>query len=173
LDLHFAIHRGRRGKNIANWVVICRGVHEVKLDDFDGGGINVHGGDHPAARQHRDPSIGLRWKRDSDQSGILMTLYEAHVDAVDDWIPFERYLMPPSVWRRGFEQRSRQEFGCEGPRFLIRAYANALRASGEPARLVLPKRRAKCPTPKLLHFGSSYVVADEFIGKLDVFAPDV
>ena len=51
---------------------------------------------------------------------------------------------------------------CRAPRFLLGEYASALRKVG--ARVVIRhhSRRAKPPAPRVVHFGSSYVVADAF-----------
>jgi hypothetical protein len=109
------------------------------------------------SRSARPPS------RDSNQAAVLATLYNAHVDEVDDWIPFERYLLPTMPYTRRFQPRSRKEFACRGPDFLIRAYAKALRMSGEKARVIALKvGRKTSDRPRVLHFGASYVVAEAF-----------
>ena len=51
LEIGFGIRKGKRGRELEAWSVICKGIHEVKIDDLNGGGINVHSG-HPAARQY-------------------------------------------------------------------------------------------------------------------------
>ena len=52
LDLCFSIYKGRRGKVADYWIVVCRGVHESNITDFDGGGLAVYSASHPAARQY-------------------------------------------------------------------------------------------------------------------------
>jgi hypothetical protein len=93
----------------------------------------------------------------------LATLYHAHIDAVDDWIPFERYVLPKIPSACGFEPASRNEFAFRGPDFLIRAYARALRTGGERVQAVLKVAKRKIGRPGVLHFGESYVVADKFV----------
>src|SRR5262249_21759467 len=102
LELCFGIRRGRRGNTIATWVVHCFGVHEAKVTDLDGGGIALYASDHPAARQYTTPWSELRWPRETNQKAVLGTLYDAHINAVEDWVPFERYVLPNSPYQRGF-----------------------------------------------------------------------
>jgi hypothetical protein len=55
---------------------------------------------------------------------------------------------------------------CQGPDFLMRAYARALRRIGAKPDLTLQKKhRTKIVRPKVLHFGNSFVVADAFIAE--------
>jgi hypothetical protein len=90
------------------------------------------------------------------------------VEAVDDWIPFDRYLPIKIPWNGTsilpyFAPVSGSKFVCRGPDFLVRAYAKALEAIGERIQLTLrggPK--PKSIRPKVLHFGSSFVVANAF-----------
>ena len=163
LELCLGIHRGQRGKIVAGWAVKCLRVHEVKITDFDGGGIALYGPDHPAAKQYQTRWSELRWPRDSNLAKVFTTLYGAHIEATDDWVPFERYLFPNMPYTRGFESRSAKEYVCRGPAFLIRAYAQALRKKGEAASVIRlstgSKRRGR---PKVLHLGTSYVVAEDF-----------
>jgi hypothetical protein len=50
---------------------------------------------------------------------------------------------------------------CRGPDFLLRAYAKALEAIGIEAKVTLKDAvRARSIRPRVLHFGSSYIVAD-------------
>lgn len=163
LELCLGIHRGKRGKTVAAWAVKCLRVHEVKITEFDGGGIALHGPDHPAAKQYATRWTELRWPRESNLAAVFTTLYGAHIEATDDWVPFERYVFPNMPYTRGFESRSAKEYACRGPDFLIRAYAQALRTKGETVRVIRlntgGKRRGR---PKVLHFGTSYVVAEGF-----------
>ena len=53
-----------------------------------------------------------------------------------------------------------------GPEFLIRAYAKALRLALWGERVKVTLRGTGKPKPgrtKVLHFGTSYIVADEFV----------
>jgi hypothetical protein len=163
LELCFGIHHGRRGKTVAAWAVQCLRVHEVKITDLDGGGIALSGTDHPAAKQYATRRSELRWPRNSNLAAVFTTLFDAHIDTTDDWVPFECYVFPNMPYARGFESRSANENACRGPDFLIRAYAKALRMKGETVRVIRlnagTKTRAR---PKVLHFGTSYVVAEGF-----------
>ena len=103
---------------------------------------------------------------------VLTTLYGAHIEATDDWVPFERYVFPNWPYTRGFESRSKKEYVCRGPDFLIRAYAKALRAKGETPRVTrLNIGSKKRHRPKVLHFGSSYVVAEDFAAERESTLP--
>jgi hypothetical protein len=163
LELCFGMHCGRRGKAVATWTVTCSRIYEAKITDFDGGGLALYASSHPAAKQYVSHWSELRWSRDSSPAAVLATLYGAHIDAAQDWIPFDRYLLPNMPYTRGFESRSQKEFACRGPDFLIRAYANALQNSGENVRVIRLKIGGKGKgRPKVLHFGESYVVAQAF-----------
>ena len=92
LELSLGVHDGRRGKKLACWCVSCSGLYETQITDFDGGGLRLYTSDHPAAKQYVARRVELRWDRNCNQAAVLATLYQAHIDVVDDWIPFERYL---------------------------------------------------------------------------------
>jgi hypothetical protein len=163
LDLCLGVHRGQRGKTVAAWAVKCLKVHEINITDLDGGGIALYGTDHPAAKQYATPWSELRWPRDVNLASVFTILYSAHIEVTDDWIPFERYVFPNMPYTSGFESRSEKELVCRAPDFLIRAYAKALRTKGQPLRVIhLNMGRKRRGRPKVLHFGTSYVVAEGF-----------
>src|SRR5438105_3163803 len=139
LDLCFSIHEGRRGKAADYWIVVCRGVHESNITDFDGGGLAVYPTSHPAARQYVARRAELRWPRGSDDVKVTVALQRAHVAAVDDWIPFDRYLLINTPWNGtsflpSFAPTSGANFICRGPDFLLYAYTKALKAAGVRAQ---------------------------------------
>lgn len=168
LEVCFSVHKGQRGKRIDRWSVTCRRVHEVTITDMDGGGLRVYSASHPAARQYIARRGELRWPRTCDDAKMLQALYRAHTRAVDDWIPFDRYLSietqrTGTAFQPCFAPISGNNFVCRGPDFLVRAYAKALEAIGERVHLTLRSVPKSKPTqPKVLHFGDSYVVADSF-----------
>ena len=98
LDLYFSIHKGRRGKAADHWIVVCRGVRESNITDFDGDGLAVYPTSHPAVRQYVARRAELRWPRSSDEVKVVVALQRAHVKAVDNWIPFDRYLQINTPW---------------------------------------------------------------------------
>jgi hypothetical protein len=168
LEVCFSVREGQRGKKVDAWSVTCRGVHETRITDFDGGGLAIYPSTHPAAHQYVARHAELRWSRTCDKAQVLAVLCQAHTKAADDWIPFDRYLLINTPWNGTsvvphFAPVSGSKFVCRGPDFLVRAYAEALEAIGEGAQLTLrgsPKSRSILP--KVLHFGSSYVVANAF-----------
>jgi hypothetical protein len=166
LELSFGVYGSRRGKQTEAWSVMCLGVRETKITDLDGGGFAVYASTYPAARQYVARQAELRWSRSSDQTAVLAALHQAHIETVDDWIPFDRYLLMYGLYTGGpFERTfaSGNQFVCRGPEFLIRAYATALRVKGERVQVSLRRTgKPKSGRPKVLHFGSSYVIADEF-----------
>lgn len=156
-DLSFSIHRGRRGKRLDAWRIRCLGVHEASITSTDGGGIAVYSSTHPAAREPVARQAEVLWcgvKDDALQTGAL---YEAHVEAVDDWIPFDRYSRIRAV--------SGDKIAIQGPDFLMRAYAKALRSIGKQPRVTLKLPNQKATRPRVLHFGESYIVADTLNGE--------
>lgn len=168
LEVCFSVHKGQRGKRVDGWSVTCRRVHEAKITSIDGGGLRVYSATHPAARQYVARRAELRWPRTCDEAKVLLALYRAHTRATDDWIPFDRYLSIETPWtgtsfQPHFAPVSGNNFVCRGPDFLVRAYAKALEAIGEPVQLTLRRAsKLKPARPKVLHFGESYVVADAF-----------
>ena len=94
---------------------------------------------------------------------VLAALQQAHVKAVDDWIPFDRYLQINTPYTLPyFAPVSGDNFFCKGPDFLLRVYANALSAAGQQVQLLRGRRNRRALRPQVLHFGSSYIVADRF-----------
>ena len=157
LQMILGVAAGRRGPLRETWLVTCRGVRELCLTDLDGGGLQLWPADHPAARQYSDPTASLTCEP-TDLRAAVGALYEAHASTVDDWVPFEQYL--------GFEvpaPSTLERLRARGPLFLMNRYARALRAIGiacelSPAR----RRRSRRPACRVLHFGNSYIVAEEF-----------
>jgi hypothetical protein len=151
LELCVGVYEGRRTRRAEAWRIKCRGVREFQIVDFNGGGFALCPGTHPAARQFLTRQGTLRWQG-MDPAALIGTLCQAHVEAVDDWIPIDRYV--------DFRAISKKKFVCRGPDFLMRAYAKALRLIGARPQLRLREKfRAKSKPLRVLHFGASYVVA--------------
>ena len=122
---------------------------------LDGGGLLLYPGTHPAALRYTARRAELRWSGIRDRAEVIGALYEAHVKATDDWLPFDEVV--------SIETISEGRFICRGPDFLMRAYAKAFRAKADRVRLVVRGgSKAKPLRLKVLHFGDSYVVATEF-----------
>jgi hypothetical protein len=151
LDISFSVLRGQNGKKTDSWKVICRGVREAKLTDLDGGGLRLYTA-HPAAQQYTLPRAQLSWNGavvNADE--MLGVLYQAHWQEVDDWIPFDRYTKTKDIGAK--------KVVWQGPLFLMRAYANALRTMGLQVALKRQAKTSRQPALKVLHFGESYIVA--------------
>jgi hypothetical protein len=157
LDLLFGVYGGQRGRQLEAFRISCIGVHEAKITAMDGGGIAIYPSTHPAARGAVARQSEIRWSGADDDAVLMGALYRAHTDAVDDWIPFDRYSTIKKI--------SDDRFSLRGPDFLMRAYAKALRATGEKPRVILGRGNRKTARPKVLHFGDSYVVADAFVAE--------
>lgn len=171
LELCFTIHRGKNGTKVHSWIVACSGVHEASITDFNGGGLALYPSNHPAARQYIAPQANLRWPRACDGAKVLSALWQAHLNAVGDWIPLDRYLFVdplPSENRTPpcFRLAPDNSFACVGPDFLLRTYAKAIKSTGTQMRLTVRAKR-KSDRPSVLHFGSSYVVAKGFTANRD------
>jgi hypothetical protein len=167
-EVSFSIHQGKRGKKIEQWAIRCRGVHEAKISEMDGGGLGLYPSDHPAARQYVTRRAELRWPRTCDETKVLAALFRAHVETVDDWIPLDGYLQINTPWNGtsflpDFAPVSGKNFVCRGPDFLLLAYASALKAIGERVELrVRSSAKPRLIRPRVLHFGASQIVADVF-----------
>jgi len=150
------LQKGRKGRALARWTVACRGVRELKVSDLTGGGIRLYASDHPAARQHAAAFVRLSCPTAGRAGVAWMALATAHRAAVDDWIHFDRYL--PATLPQG------NTLVVRAPDFLIRHYARALRRIGLAVRPSPSKRRpSRRKRPQVLHLGSSFVVAEEFL----------
>lgn len=178
LEICFSVHNGKRGRKVDEWSVVCQEVHEASISDFDGGGLRLYPSSHPAARQFFARWAELKWPRTCDEARVFLALHRAHTKAADDWIPFDRYLQMETPWAGTsfqplFAPVSGSNFVCRGPDFLVRAYAKALEAIGEQAKLTLRSApKAKSTRPKVLHFGTSYVVANTFAAKRSAIVRD-
>jgi hypothetical protein len=154
LDLAVVVRQGKRGRALSRWIVRCLGVREARLSDFNGGGLRLYSKTHPVAKQYSDARATVRLSGVTNCARILGVLMQAHVAAVDDWIPFDRYC--PSLPFDG------QSFVLRGPAFLLRRYAMALRAAGYHPRTVIHSKAVSAQRYVALHFGDSYIVATAF-----------
>lgn len=154
-ELSFDVHKGRRGKRIDAWRITCSGVHQASITDRDLGGLALYSSSHPAAREPVARQAEIRWTGATEEALLTGALYNAHTEAVDDWIQFDSHSRVQSI--------GKDKFACRGPEFLMRAYAKALRSIGKKPRLILRRRSGTAARPRVLHFGDSYVVANVFI----------
>jgi hypothetical protein len=154
LEMGLTVRHGRRGRVLARWVLRCADVRDFGLSDFDGGGLRLYSGSHPVVKQHTDRRATLRVSVAVDPDRVIGVPLRAHVVAVDDWIPFDRYC-GPTTWKGS-------RLAVRGPAFLLRRYAVALRRAGVKAVLAL-RSKARPSSLRAIHFGASYVVARKFI----------
>ena len=155
IELEFGVKAGRGGRLAGKWRVNCSTVREWRVSDASGGGIRLYPPTHPAARQYARVWTQLSFAPGGRLLELLGAVVEAHVDAVDDWIPSDRYV--------SFARPRKRTVVWRGPDFLMRAYAQAIRRLGVAVHLVRPPRAGFGPSPcKVLHFGNSFVVAAEF-----------
>lgn len=155
LEICIAIHTGRRGRRLETWRIRSLGIREFQICDMDGGGLALYSSTHPAARQYMARQVTLRWSGCDDSTAVFCALFQAHRDAVDDWIPVGRYLDIRAI--------SEAKLLCRGPDFLMRAYAKALRLVGAQTHVTVRKnRKMKRIRSRVLHFGDSFIVAATF-----------
>src|ERR1700752_1014569 len=135
LMLHFDLANGRGGPILEEWWVSADRVKEYSLSDATGGGLPLTRGSHPAVRQYTDSQMALRFRGGVDDAAAgVGGRWGRHVQAVDDWIPSDRYLPSPGV----LEELLSKPAGrlCRGPAFLLRHYAACLRTRGMRTTLV-------------------------------------
>jgi len=155
MRLTVSVCKGRRGKVLQRFSVLCRDVREAQIDDLDGGGM-AHWRRHPAIQQHTDPRDSVTYSGPQTRA-VLGALFEVHSRAVSDWIPFERHVeLLPATGRRSATLR------CRGPRFLVALYAKTLREADLSFRAHRAKSRPRRAALEMLHFGNSYIVARTF-----------
>ena len=153
------------------WAVSCFGVREFSLSDFDGGGLNWWGRDHPALSQFTSPKASLQIRLPGAANDMIVGILAlAHRAAVDDWIPFERFAHPRLF--RGDAKTST----IAGPEFLLAGYATRLANAQVVATLKRHKRKLywsglgwseRRYHVSLLHFGHSFVVAERFAAEAE------
>jgi len=172
VTLHFELFR-RIGADLASaWIVSCQRVREMRLTVDDFGGLNFWRDNHPVLAQFTSPKSSLtinpRGRRIDECAGVLL---RAHWEAVDDWIEFDRYAFPG-----GRLTGSSSRVSIAGPQFLLKVYHGELKKSGFAAQLKRHKRKLywsgpgwseRKPTVSVLHFSSSFVVAESFSAALD------
>jgi len=158
LGLLFNVFVGKRGRIVQRYRVRCIRVREWHLDGFDGGGIRLYGSDHPLARQYSTSKARLRVAPIEGGPPAIAALTAAHTRVFDDWVPCDRYLGSLA----SLAGRVAKGLSVEGPEFLLKTYARALRSM---APSVSVRRRAKpgrTARLKVLHFSQSFVVAERF-----------
>ena len=149
------------------WLVACHRVREFSLTDFEGGGLNFWRDDHPLLSQYSSPKASLQVRvSGADRDVALGVLWRTHVQAVDDWIDFDRFVHPARLFERGGDTVT-----ISGPRFLVEAYTAGLTSANFRADLKVHKRRLYWDGKgwsehqydvSVLHFGGSFVVAEQF-----------
>ena len=155
--LLFSIHKGQNGRQLDVWRIECSQVREARISEWDLGGVAVYPSRHPAARQFIARQAEIRWNGASNDPLIAGALYKAHTEAVNDWIDFDTYSRIREI--------SNSKCSCQGPEFLMRAYAKALRSLGREPQIMMRGRGPKTRQLKVLHFGASRVVAEGFIAE--------
>ena len=166
LVLLFGVFKGRSGRRVDAWRIECSEVQEARITEWDGGGIAVYPSKHPAARQYLARQAEVQWTTSTDENepSLVGALYEAHMDVVDDWIDFNEYS--------SVQSKTKNIRTCQGPEFLMRAYAKAIRFVGKHPKIVLGRRPEIARKLRVLHFGSSHVVAAGFLAKQSEHMPD-
>jgi hypothetical protein len=167
--LDLAVDSRRNGSTREAWRVRCKEVREYKFTDANGGGLAVYDETHPVVRQHVEDVVALRVRGKARQVGRAVgDLLRVHGEMVDDWIAFDRYLGNTLSL---FEKLATgQDVLAEGPKFLLEAYAEALRAVGLKARLVHQKKAR--PGAVALHLGDSFIVARSILAERVADAPE-
>jgi hypothetical protein len=162
VTLRFGIAGSRSGSVLEEWWVYADSVRECSLSDANGGGLQLSLGSHPALRQYTDPVVALRFQGPvNDGAAAIGDLWRKHVDVVDDWIAADRYLPTPERMKELLARRAGTL--CRGPQFLITHYASSLKGRGIKTTVVPNRaRRAARKRVGLLHFGSSFVIAERF-----------
>jgi hypothetical protein len=157
LGLLFNVFDGRRGRIAQRYRVKCMRVREWHLDGFDFGGIRLYGSDHPVARQYSASRARLRVAPIADGRAIA-ALIAAHTDVFDDWVPCDRYLGSFDT----LSSRVAKGLSVAGPEFLLKTYARALRPMAPSVSVRRLAARGRAARLQLLHFSSSFVVAERF-----------
>ncbi len=150
------------------WIVTCRSVRQVSLTEFNGGGLNFWKTNHPLLSQSSSPKASLKvtigGRTRAECRGLML---EAHEQSVNGWIDFERFVPgAASVGAAGGDS-----FVISGPAFLLEIYRRRLKGAGFAATRKKHRRALywsgsrwseRRLTVSLLHFGSSFVVAESF-----------
>ena len=150
----------RRGVNVrfvmpdaSRWELRFIDVLESRFTVVTECGLHVHDDNkHVAVLQYMDRRLQLHFAAKArDPFRVIGKLRAAHIDAVEDWIPFDRYLDTKVLTKKS-------GLLATGPAFLIKAYANVLKAEGcKPSMTEVSAPRVRGGV--MAHFGESYVIA--------------
>ncbi|MCE9582146.1 MAG: hypothetical protein K8T20_06610 [Planctomycetes bacterium] len=148
------------------WTVMGNGIREIR-------GLCATAQDleltddplHPALREHTDDEVGLSFARaPSLASSVIGELVLSHRQAAKRFIPFGHYLnrMPlDELLNSGSGQLG------SGPRFLMESYCQVLdRFEMRPTIVPAPRRSQVAPL-QLLTFGEAFIVAENFVARLE------
>jgi len=156
MELGFRVDHGTDVTSF--WTLHCSDVIEYSLRDAHYQiGLNIHEADHPAIDQYTESREGVYLSKAAAESErVVGQLWAAHLECVDDWIPFDRYLNCELPLRTLLE--SGNALVASAPSFLASVYFEVLASNRcEPSRV--PAGAARAASAQLAHFGESYVVA--------------
>jgi hypothetical protein len=160
LGLSFRVDHG---DNInTSWVVECSGLIEHLITDSNYQvGLNARSSDHPLLDQHTQSRHGLYISvAPSDPDKVVGQLWQAHREAADDWIPFDRFINHELPLRTLLS--SGNALISTGPRFLVSAYRAVLENAGcRTSEITAAKPRVS--VAQMIHFGESYVIAKDIV----------
>jgi hypothetical protein len=133
--------------------------------DTNGGGLQMSGVRHPAARQYVDEYEALSFKGlVTNVDALIGELWVAHDEAVGDWIGLDKYLPSARQLAKLFS-RNRGRL-CRGLRFLLRRYEQVLRQN-QLSTVRRAVRRSQSHRAQLLHVGASFIIAERFQATLN------
>ena len=173
LELVFELNVDGNESSIQKWSVVAKNIHEYKIFEAYDCGLNHCIADHVAIRQFTDNRAKLFFNgKATNPEQLLGGLFEAHYDCVDDWIEFDRYININSNLSKLFSDG----YGllADGPLFLLEKYSDVLRAQGiswsitnksNPSYWENGAFHEYSKNLEMIHFGGSYVVADEFFSE--------
>jgi hypothetical protein len=146
------------------WQLRFTRVLEHLFADVYNCGLNIWRREHPAIDQYLQPRAFLHFAAAPiDPHRVAGRLWADHVQVVDDWIPFERYInreLPlPTLLASG------SGLVATGPMFIIKAYEAILESENcKPTMKELPRARA-IKSATLTQFGESYVIAEDVVAR--------
>lgn len=145
---------------LSSWSVHCDEVLEYHLSSAFDCGLDIWDASHPAIDQYVQQTERLTFATAArEPARVIGELWMAHRAAVDDWIPFDRYLnaeLPLHILlaSNGGEL-------AKGPAFLLEVYERVLNEHGcRPSRV--GSKEGAAEKASFIHFGESYVVARTF-----------
>jgi hypothetical protein len=148
--------------NIERYKIICENIIEYLICDVNGGGINLwKDNSHYMLRQFTDETYSLKIISNKNIfDNMVYELYKLHTKKYSDWIPFDKYFK--MFIKTHFSKYSEI---YKGPKFIVMEYIKVLNKNNVKYLIEGINGEKSNENIKMIHFGNSYIVAENIYDK--------